>query len=39
MIWDFLIRSRERVNPVATFEDNDRLVVIASKGGAPTNPD
>ncbi|MEZ4515967.1 MAG: nitroreductase/quinone reductase family protein [Chloroflexota bacterium] len=30
---------KERVNPVATFEDNGRLVVIASKGGAPTNPD
>jgi deazaflavin-dependent oxidoreductase (nitroreductase family) len=29
----------ERVNPLATFEDGDRLVIIASKGGAPTNPD
>ena|SRR5688572_20019810 len=31
--------SQERVNPVAYTRDNDRLVVIASKGGAPTNPD
>jgi deazaflavin-dependent oxidoreductase (nitroreductase family) len=30
---------KERVNPVATIEDGDRLVVIASKGGAPSNPD
>ena len=29
---------QERVNPVVTFEDGDRLVVVASKGGAPTNP-
>ena len=29
----------ERVNPVATFQDGDRWVVIASKGGAPTHPD
>ncbi len=29
----------ERVNPVATFPDGDRWVVIASKGGAPTSPD
>jgi deazaflavin-dependent oxidoreductase (nitroreductase family) len=29
----------ERVNPVAYTRDGDRLVVIASKGGAPTNPD
>ena len=28
-----------RVNPVAYVRDGDRLVVIASKGGAPTNPD
>jgi deazaflavin-dependent oxidoreductase (nitroreductase family) len=27
------------VNPVAYVKDGDRLVVIASKGGAPTNPD
>lgn len=27
-----------RVNPVATVEDGDRLVIVASKGGAPTNP-
>jgi deazaflavin-dependent oxidoreductase (nitroreductase family) len=29
----------ERVNPVAYTKDGDRLVIIASKGGAPTNPD
>ena len=29
----------ERVNPVAYVKDKDRWVVIASKGGAPTNPD
>lgn len=30
---------KERVNPVAYTRDGERLVVIASKGGAPTNPD
>lgn len=30
---------QERVNPVAYVNDGDRLVIIASKGGAPTNPD
>jgi deazaflavin-dependent oxidoreductase (nitroreductase family) len=30
---------KERVNPLVTFEDGDRLIVAASKGGAPTNPD
>ncbi len=30
---------QERVNPVAYVSDGDRLVIIASKGGAPTNPD
>jgi len=29
----------ERVNPVVTFADDDRYVIIASKGGAPTHPD
>lgn len=29
----------ERVNPVAYIRDGDRLVIIASKGGAPTHPD
>ena len=29
----------ERINPVAYDADGDRLVIIASKGGAPTNPD
>jgi len=28
-----------RINPVACVRDGERLVVIASKGGAPTNPD
>ena len=28
-----------RINPVACIQDGDRLVVIASKGGAPSNPD
>lgn len=29
---------KERVNPLVTFEDGDRLVIIASKGGAPAHP-
>ena len=29
----------ERINPVAQIMDGDRYVIIASKGGAPTNPD
>jgi deazaflavin-dependent oxidoreductase (nitroreductase family) len=29
----------ERVNPLAYLPDGDRYVIIASKGGAPTNPD
>jgi deazaflavin-dependent oxidoreductase (nitroreductase family) len=29
----------DRVNPVAYYRDGDRLVVVASKGGAPTHPD
>ena len=28
-----------RVNPVAYFRDGDRYLIVASKGGAPTNPD
>jgi deazaflavin-dependent oxidoreductase (nitroreductase family) len=28
----------ERINPTAYVTDGDRLVIIASKGGAPTNP-
>jgi deazaflavin-dependent oxidoreductase (nitroreductase family) len=28
-----------RTNPVAYFTDGDRYVIVASKGGAPTNPD
>ena|SRR5215471_7364087 len=30
---------QERINPVAYVMDGDRYIVIASKGGAPTNPD
>ncbi len=30
---------KERINPVVCLSDNDRYVIIASKGGAPTNPD
>jgi deazaflavin-dependent oxidoreductase (nitroreductase family) len=30
---------QERINPVAYVADGDRFVIIASKGGAPTNPD
>ena len=30
---------KERVNPVAYVCDGDQLVIIASKGGAPDNPD
>jgi deazaflavin-dependent oxidoreductase (nitroreductase family) len=30
---------QERINPVAYVRDGNRYVVIASKGGAPTNPD
>jgi len=29
----------ERVNPLAYLLDDGRYVIIASKGGAPTNPD
>jgi deazaflavin-dependent oxidoreductase (nitroreductase family) len=30
---------RERINPLVYLPDGDRFVIIASKGGAPTNPD
>ena len=30
---------RERVNPLMYRTDGDRLVIFASKGGAPTHPD
>ncbi len=30
---------QERINPVACIRDGDRLVVVASKAGAPTHPD
>jgi deazaflavin-dependent oxidoreductase (nitroreductase family) len=29
----------ERTNPLAVFRDGDDFVIVASKGGAPTNPD
>jgi deazaflavin-dependent oxidoreductase (nitroreductase family) len=29
---------KKRTNPVAYVRDGDRFVIIASKGGAPTNP-
>jgi deazaflavin-dependent oxidoreductase (nitroreductase family) len=28
-----------RVNPLVTIPDGERYVIVASKGGAPTNPD
>lgn len=31
--------NQPRVNPLAYFKDGDNYVIIASKGGAPTNPD
>ena len=30
---------KEALNPLVTFEDGDRLVVVASKGGASSHPD
>lgn len=30
---------KERTNPLAYSRDGDRYIVIASKGGAPSNPD
>lgn len=30
---------KKRINPLVTFKDDGRFVVVASKGGAPTNPD
>jgi deazaflavin-dependent oxidoreductase (nitroreductase family) len=30
---------KERVNPLAYIRDDDKLAIVASKGGAPTNPD
>jgi deazaflavin-dependent oxidoreductase (nitroreductase family) len=30
---------QERVNPLAYSTDGERLVIMASKGGAPSNPD
>jgi deazaflavin-dependent oxidoreductase (nitroreductase family) len=28
-----------RVNPLACYDDGDRLIIVASKAGAPENPD
>ncbi|HEX9036000.1 MAG TPA: nitroreductase family deazaflavin-dependent oxidoreductase [Ktedonobacterales bacterium] len=30
---------KERINPIAYSQDGDHLVIVASKGGAPSNPD
>lgn len=30
---------KARINPLAYLKDGERYVIIASKGGAPTNPD
>ncbi len=30
---------QQRVNPLVYLPDGDRLIIVASKGGAPTNPD
>jgi deazaflavin-dependent oxidoreductase (nitroreductase family) len=30
---------RQRVNPLVYLPDDDRYVIFATKGGAPTNPD
>ncbi|GAC1565556.1 MAG: nitroreductase family deazaflavin-dependent oxidoreductase [Ktedonobacteraceae bacterium] len=31
--------NQPRINPLVYFKDGDNYVIIASKGGAPTNPD
>lgn len=30
---------KPRLSPLVTYEDGSRLVIVASKGGAPTSPD
>lgn len=30
---------KPRINPLVTTEDGDRLIIVASKAGAPSNPD
>src|SRR5690349_22856544 len=30
---------KQRTNPLAYFRDGDRYIIVASKGGAPSNPD
>jgi deazaflavin-dependent oxidoreductase (nitroreductase family) len=40
LLHTFGARSNQpRINPLAYFKDGDNYVIIASKGGAPTNPD
>ena len=29
---------QERINPLVTFEDKERLIIVASKGGATSHP-
>ncbi len=31
--------NQPRINPLVYFKDGDDLVIVASKGGAPSNPD
>ena len=31
--------NQPRINPLAYFKDGEQLVIVASKAGAPTNPD
>lgn len=31
--------NQPRINPLAYFKDGENYVIVASKGGAPTNPD
>ncbi len=31
--------NKPRINPLAYFKDGDKYVIVASKAGAPTNPD
>jgi deazaflavin-dependent oxidoreductase (nitroreductase family) len=30
---------KKRINPMMTIQEGDQYIVVASKGGAPTNPD
>lgn len=31
--------NQPRINPLVYFKDGDHYIIVASKGGAPTNPD